>query len=157
MNRGRLTAAWTTLTIAFALHVWDEAAHGFLAMYTPVAAAIRARLGGFPLPPDYTRTSWLLTLGCIIAVLFALLPGVRRRGEWVVPAAYAYATVQLLNAVAHTMISIAARRVTAGTWTAPLLFVPAWWLAREAHAAAKSRPSRSSTTHSTAPPPIIPN
>jgi hypothetical protein len=41
---------WFALTIAFALHMVDEAATGFLNVYNPTVTAMRARFSWFPMP-----------------------------------------------------------------------------------------------------------
>lgn len=135
----RLALAWTALTGAFALHVWDEAAHNFLAMYNPVAASLRARLGPIPFPPVFTFRTWLTGLLVALMLLLALVPAVRRGGRWVVPAAYAYAAVHIVNGTGHILIAIASGRLAPGVWSAPLLLVAASWLAREASSVARRR------------------
>jgi len=141
----RVSVAWAGLTVAFALHVWDEAAHNFLDMYNPVAAALRVRLGGVPFPPVFTFATWLGTLLGALLLLTGAIPLVRHGGRWVVPAAYVYAGVHLLNAFGHLAISIAQRRLAPGAWSAPVLAIAAGYLTIEARSVPKaSRPARSS-------------
>lgn len=137
----RLALAWTALTGAFALHVWDEAAHDFLAMYNPVAASMRARLSPVPFPPVFTYRAWLTALLTALVVLLALVPVVRRGGRWVVPAAYIYAAVHVANGLGHIVIALATRRLAPGVWSAPLLLVAASWLGSEARAASRRHDS----------------
>src|SRR6476620_7947564 len=110
----RLALAWTALTGAFALHVWDEAAHDFLAMYNPVAASLRARLSPVPFPPVFTYRIWLTALLCGLVLLLALVPAVRRGGRWVVPASYLHAAVHLANGMGHIVITLARGRLARG-------------------------------------------
>lgn len=137
----RLALAWTALTGAFALHVWDEAAHDFLAMYNPVAASLRARLSPVPFPPVFTYRVWLTALLCGLVLLLALVPAVRRGGRWVVPASYMYAAVHLANGMGHILITLARGRLAPGVWSAPLLLVAASWLVWEARGVSRRRGS----------------
>ena len=66
----RVGWAWLALCFALALHVWDEAAHDFLAVYNPNAAAIRASLPWLPVP-QFTYTEWrngLIVAACAVGV-----------------------------------------------------------------------------------------
>lgn len=133
----RLALAWTALTGAFALHVWDEAAHNFLAMYNPVATSLRARLSPVPFPPVFDYRTWLIALLSALVLLLALVPVVRRGGRWVVPAAYMYAAVHVANGMGHIVVSLASGRLAPGVLSAPLLLVAASWLVWEARAASR--------------------
>ena len=135
----RVALAWTALTGAFALHVWDEAAHDFLAMYNPVAASLRARLAPVPFPPVFTFRVWLIGLLVAVTLLLALVPAVQRGRRWVVPAAYVYAAIHIVNGVGHILISIATRRLAPGVWSAPVLLATASWLVWEARSVSRSR------------------
>jgi hypothetical protein len=42
-RRGGFGWSWFALTVAFALHVTDEASTGFLSVYNPTVTALRAR------------------------------------------------------------------------------------------------------------------
>lgn len=137
----RLALAWTALTGAFALHVWDEAAHDFLAMYNPVAASLRARLSPVPFPPVFTYGTWLTALLSALLLLLALVPVVRRGGRWVVPAAYVYAAVHVANGMGHIVTALASGRLVPGVLSAPFLLVAASWLVWEARAVSRRRGS----------------
>ena len=139
VHNTRLALAWTALTVAFALHVWDEAAHNFLAMYNPAAASLRARLGAVPFPPTFTFRTWLTGLLVGLALLLMLVPAVRRGGRWVVPAAYIYAAVHILNGTGHIVMSIASGHLAPGVLSAPLLLVTASWLVSEAGSVSRLR------------------
>ncbi|MGA9304358.1 MAG: hypothetical protein WBW31_03025, partial [Candidatus Sulfotelmatobacter sp.] len=41
-------SAWFALCVAFALHIFDEASSGFLAVYNPTVTILRGRWGWFP-------------------------------------------------------------------------------------------------------------
>ena len=136
-SHARLSAAWAALTVAFALHVWDEAANNFLDLYNPVANALRTRFGGGLFPPVFTFSAWLSGLVGALLLLAAAVPFVRRGGRWVVPAAYVYATVHLLNACGHLAISAVQRRLAPGAWSSPVLLVTAVYLGIEARSVSR--------------------
>ena len=69
----RWGVSWVALTAGFALHVADEAANDFLAVYNPAVRAIRARLPLLPLP-TFTFSVWLTGLILAVAILAALSP-----------------------------------------------------------------------------------
>jgi len=116
------------LTIAFALHVLDEATHDFLAVYNPSARAIRARLGGIPFPPVFTFRVWLSSLIAGVIVLAILTPAVQPQRRWLLPLAYVYATIHVLNAFGHLGSSMVYGRLMPGVLSSPVLLCAASWL-----------------------------
>jgi hypothetical protein len=126
---------WFALTIAFALHVLDEASTGFLAVYNPTVIAMRARWGWFPMPTFEFR-EWLVGLIIGVAVCFALTPFAARGVGWMRPLAWFYAVVQLSNAMGHTIGTILGHTVESvtfsrpapGFYSAPFLFIGSIWL-----------------------------
>jgi hypothetical protein len=64
---------WFALTVAFVLHVLDEASTGFLNIYNPTVTAMRARFALFPMPTFGFR-AWLVGLMAGVALCFALTP-----------------------------------------------------------------------------------
>jgi hypothetical protein len=119
--------AWLALTAALAVHVADEAAHDFLSLYNPIAAAIRAALPFLPLP-TFTVTSWLASLAVAVAVLGALSTAAFRGARWAVPASAVYAGVMTVNGLLHLTGSLLLGRLLPGVYSSPLLLVAAVWL-----------------------------
>jgi hypothetical protein len=127
--------AWFVLTVAFALHVFDEATTGFLAVYNPTVIAMRARWGWFPMPTFEFR-EWLVALIFGVAVCFALTPLVARGVRWMRPLAWLYAVIQLSNAMGHTIgtilghtvASVTFSRPAPGFYSSPFLFIGSVWL-----------------------------
>ena len=78
--------AWFALTVAFALHVIDEAVTGFLGIYNPTVLALRQRWGWFPMPTFQFR-EWLVGLLIAIAFCLALTPLAARGVRWLRPLA----------------------------------------------------------------------
>src|SRR5215475_2182746 len=88
--------AWFALTIAFALHVLDEATTGFLDIYNPTVTAMRARFSWFPMPTFQFR-EWLVGLSAGVALCFALTPFAARNARWLRPLAWFYGLIMLCN------------------------------------------------------------
>lgn len=120
--------AWLALSIAFGLHVADEASHQFLAWYNPIAKRIRSRLGGLPFPPVFTFWPWLLGLLAVTAVALLLTPMAYRRASWLEPVALAFALINVGNGLLHLVASAKLGRRVPGVLSAPLLFASALWL-----------------------------
>jgi hypothetical protein len=127
--------AWLALTIAFALHVLDEACTGFLNIYNPTVTAIRARFAWFPMPTFGFR-EWLIGLMVAVAICFALTPIASQNVRALRPPAWLYALIMLFNAVGHTattimghtVASVSVARPAPGFYSSPLLFIGSVWL-----------------------------
>src|ERR1700758_4013921 len=102
--------AWFALTVAFALHVFDEATTGFLQVYNPTVSAMRGRWGWFPMPTFQFR-EWLIGLIAGVAVCFALTPLAARGSRWLRPLAWFSAAIMFFNALGHTLFTILGRTV----------------------------------------------
>ncbi len=126
---------WFALTVAFALHVWDEAATGFLNVYNPTVTALRERWGWFPMPTFQFR-EWLVGLMVAVLLCFALTALAARGVGWMRPLAWVYAGIQFLNALGHTLGTIAGHTVEAvrfvrpapGFYSSPFLLAASVWL-----------------------------
>lgn len=131
----RLGLAWLFLTVAFGLHILDEALTGFLSVYNPTVAALRAQYSWFPMP-QFDFNSWLWGLICFLLVLFGLTPFFFSNMRWVRPMGYLMAVIQILNAAGHTLGTIAGQTVASvrfprpapGFYSSPLLLITALYL-----------------------------
>ncbi len=127
--------AWVALTVAFALHVVDEASTGFLNVYNPTVAAMRERWTWFPMPMFGYR-EWLVGLILAVAVLSTLTPGATHNARWLRPLAWLYALIMFFNGVGHiavtilghTFASIPVSRPAPGFYSSPLLLIGSAWL-----------------------------
>ncbi|MFZ0863481.1 MAG: hypothetical protein WCA27_05195 [Candidatus Sulfotelmatobacter sp.] len=127
--------AWFALTVAFALHVFDEATTGFLTVYNPTVTAMRARWEWFPMPTFEFR-EWLVGLILAVALCFALTPLASRGVRWMRPLAWLYAAIQFFNAMGHTIGTIRGHTVASvtfprpapGFYSSPFLFLGSVWL-----------------------------
>jgi hypothetical protein len=126
---------WLLLCLAFALHVWDEAAHDFLSYYNSTVLALYGHFSWFP-RMDLQFRSWLAGLLVANLVLLALTPWACRNARWLRPLAYAFAGIQLLNGTGHILAAIRGHTVPSvqfeglapGVYTAPLLIALAAYL-----------------------------
>lgn len=127
--------AWLALTVAFALHVLDEASTGFLDIYNPTVAAMRARFAWFPMPAFAFR-EWLVGLIIAVAICLSLTPLAYRNLRGLRPLAWLYALVMLLNAIGHTATTIMGHTVAnvtfarpaPGFYSSPFLLIGSVWL-----------------------------
>lgn len=126
---------WLALTVAFACHVFDEAATGFLSVYNPTVTAMRERWGWFPMPVFQFR-EWLLGLVAAVLLCFALTPLAARNARLLRPVAWFYALVMLFNGLGHTLFTILGHTVQSvtfprpapGFYSSPLLLIGSVWL-----------------------------
>lgn len=126
---------WFALTVAFALHVVDEASTGFLRIYNPTVMALRERWGWFPMPTFQFR-EWLVGLIVAVVVCFALTPLAARNARWLRPLAWLYGLIMFFNGVGHTLVTILGHtlagitvaRPAPGFYSSPFLFIGSLWL-----------------------------
>jgi hypothetical protein len=126
---------WLALSLAFALHVADEALTGFLAVYNPTVTAMRARWGWFPMP-NFEFREWLVGLILGVVLCFALTPLAFRGVRALRPLAWFLAGIMFLNGLGHTLFTILGRTVESvrfarpapGFYSSPLLIGAALWM-----------------------------
>ena len=115
--------AWIGFALVLALHVADEAAHAFLAVYNPIARAIRLRLPLLPIP-TFRFSVWLGGLSAGIALLLALSPLAFAGAAWLRTAAIWLALlVGIGNGILHIAGSLWYRRFMPGLYSAPLMIL----------------------------------
>jgi len=113
--------AWVLFALAVAVHVADEAAHGFLAVYNPTVRAVRARLP-FLLIPTFSFPVWIGGLAAGIALLFLLSPLAFAGDAHLRLIAWPLAIlVGLGNGLGHVVMSACRRQRLPGVCSAPLL------------------------------------
>lgn len=128
-------SAWFALCLAFALHIFDEATTGFLAVYNPTVTKLRGSWGWFPMPTFEFR-QWLAGLIVACGVLFCLTPVAARGMRGLRPLAWAYAVIMFLNGLGHTLATILGHTVASvkfprpapGFYSSPFLFGASIWL-----------------------------
>ena len=136
--------AWVALGLALALHVADEAAHDFLALYNPTALALQARLGGIPFPPTFSFATWLTGLALAVVTWLAFAPLAYRGHRWLLPLAIGLSILHIANGLVHGLTSLWLARPAPGVWSAPLLVASAVWMltvVRHVRRRASRRPS----------------
>ena len=135
--------AWIGLALALAVHVVDEAAHDFLAVWNPAVETMRSRFAWVPLP-TFTFSVWMGGLAAGIVLLLALSPFAFRARPWMRPASFALGTVMVANALAHLAASMVGGWWAPGVCSSPLLLVAAallMWRARPSAPTGRARPS----------------
>lgn len=138
----RFGAAWLLLTAALAFHVADEALTDFLSIYNPTVESIRQQLPFFPMP-TFTFRGWLTGLIIAVVVLSALSVAAFHGQRRMLPLAYVFGTLMLLNGCGHIAGSIYLGRLMPGVYTAPLLLAGSLHLivrARQMQTASNARP-----------------
>lgn len=132
----RLGLAWIAMWVALAIHVFDEAVTGFLAVYNPTVLALHAKLG-FWLMPTFDFRNWLTSLALGILLLASLTPLAFRNVRWLRALCYFVAIVLgILNALGHTIGTVLGHTVQSvrfprpapGFYSSPLLFLAAVYL-----------------------------
>lgn len=124
--------AWVALAAALALHVTDEAAHNFLAIYNPAVRAIRARLPFLPVP-TFTFPVWLGGLIAGVCLLLLLAPLAYRGSRRLAMAAIPLGVLMVLNGCGHLAASVYTRTLVAGVWSSPALIAVSIWLVVSAY------------------------
>jgi len=135
--------AWLLLCVAFALHIWDEAAHDFLSYYNATVLTLYGRFSWFP-RTDMTFRQWLTGLLVAITIFLALTPFALRNARWLRPFAYLFAGIQFANGAGHILTTIWGGTVPSvrfegagpGFYTAPLLLLSSaglFWRLRTTH------------------------
>ncbi len=127
---GSFARGWLALWAGFALHVLDEAANDFLALYNPAVRAIRDALPWLPLP-TFSFAGWLAMLVAALLVLLALTPAARRGAGWLRPVGFAFCVVMIGNGLLHVAASAYLGRPVAGVYSAPLLLLAGAFLWRD--------------------------
>lgn len=122
-NHRALGHAWILLCAALALHVFDEATTGFLAIYNPTVIGLRERLGWWPMP-TFQFGEWLVGLILVCVVLLVLSNAVARGVTGTRALAYGFAILMLFNAAGHTLATIFGRTVASVTFPRP---APGFW------------------------------
>jgi hypothetical protein len=126
----KLGIAWVLLCSALALHVFDEASTGFLAVYNPTVVALRERLGYWPMPTFEFR-GWLTGLIVAVVALFLCSPFVFLGQRWIRPVFYALAVIMLLNGLGHSWFTVLGHTVSSvhfprpapGFYSSPFLLI----------------------------------
>lgn len=136
MNLGtpnhRFGVWWLAFGYTLALHVLDEAAHNFLAVYNPHALAIRRALPFLPIPV-FTFPSWIASLLCGLTIWLALAPLAFRGNKWhrwlAIPVSM---LAGIANGLSHILSSIYLRRFMPGVFSAPLILLSGIMLLKSA-------------------------
>lgn len=122
--KNRNALAWVLMVCAGAIHVADEAAHGFLSFYNPLVRDLRDSLGFWPMP-TFSFKAWLAGLIVAILISFAVTPLVARGRRLIRVVVTVLGIIMVLNAMAHMLGSVYFGYLLPGFWSSPLLLATA--------------------------------
>ena len=123
----RNVPAWLLMTLAIAIHVFDEAMNGFLPFYNSSVTAVRDRFPFFP-APTFSFELWLGGLIAAILLCFGLTILVARGGRAIRWAATLLGIIMIINALGHLSGSLYFGRIIPGAYSSPILFLSAVYL-----------------------------
>jgi len=132
---GNFGLAWFFCAVAFALHIWDEAAHDFVDYYNATALALYGHFSWFP-RIDVGFHTWLVIFVLTNLALFGLTPWAFRDVLWLRPLAYAVVFLSLADGTGHVLVTIRGQTVPSvrlegvspGFYTSPLVLFSATYL-----------------------------
>ncbi len=130
-RKPRYAVAWVALTLALAVHVFDEALHDFLAFYNPIAMSLRDALL-WTWMPTFEFSVWLGGLICALAALLSMSCLAFYGARWMVWASIPYGLLMCANGALHLSASWYLQKLVPGVWSAPLLLLCGGWLLYEA-------------------------
>jgi protein-S-isoprenylcysteine O-methyltransferase Ste14 len=117
------------LCLHLAAHAVEEALNGFVDVWNPFLAWVRARTG---LPtPQFVYADWLTMLVIGIVVLTAMTPLVARGVRGFRVGSYLFAVLMIANGVNHLASPLYLGRFLPGQFTSPLLILASIWLILE--------------------------
>jgi Protein of unknown function with HXXEE motif len=135
MNPRNFGLAWFIFSVAFALHIWEEAAHDFIGYYNAKVLTLYSRVSWFP-RIDVGFRAWLTAFVLANLLLFALTPLALRGVRWLRPLGYALTGFGLANGIGHVFYTIRGQAVSSarfdgvspGFYTSLLLLLSATYL-----------------------------
>jgi hypothetical protein len=110
LSAKNLGPAWFLFSIAFALHIWEEAVYDFIGYYNAAVLTLYGHFSWFP-RIDVGFRPWLTTLVLINVLLFTLTPLAFRGVPWLRPVGYALTVLGLATGVGHLLLTIRGRVV----------------------------------------------
>jgi hypothetical protein len=119
--------SWIVLCLMFAIHVFDEAIHGFLSVYNPIVASIR-RQYPFLLFPIFNFREWLILLIAAVVILLVFSLFAFWEARWMKPLSYIFSVIMILNGLLHISGSIVLGEKIPGVYSSPLLIAAGVYL-----------------------------
>ena len=119
--------SWVLLCLAFAVNLFDEAIHHFLALYNPIVLSVHGQFSLLPPPTSHFQT-WLTVLVIVIVALLALSIYAFQASRWMRPLSYLFAIVMMVNGLLHIAGSIIVKAAIPGVITSPLILLAAGYL-----------------------------
>ncbi len=116
----RFGLAWLLLSLALGLHATDEALTDFLSFYNPMVESLRERFGWWPMP-TFTFERWITGLTVVVILLLVLSRVAYAGKRWLLPLAFFYGALMVLNGLGHMLGSVYFGRLLPGFFSSPLL------------------------------------
>ena len=126
---GAQARAWLYVCLHLAAHGVEEALHGFVDVWNPFLASVRARTA-LPLP-HFVYGDWLTVLVIGVAALTGMTPLVARGVRGFRIGSYVFAILMIVNGVNHLASPLYLGRFLPGQFTSPLLILTSIWLMLE--------------------------
>lgn len=121
-----LGLAWFYLCCLLVAHGVEEAMGGFVDVWNPVLATVRATTG-LPLP-QFQISVWLGCLVVVVLVLLALTAFAFRTPMSMTTASVVFGAIMIVNGVNHLASPLYLGRFLPGQFTSPLLIASGTWL-----------------------------
>lgn len=118
---------WLALWGALLLHVVEEAAHDFRAVYDPAVETIRRDVSLPGLPP-FPFEAWIVFLVVSLVVLLALTLPAYRGARWLRSGAFVFSAVMFANGLIHIVGSLLLWWPVPGVLSSPLLIAGSVYL-----------------------------
>jgi hypothetical protein len=125
--KDRNAVAWLLLTLALALHIFDEAMTGFLQFYNPLVSDT-GKLFGLLRLPMFTFGIWIGGLSVLILICLSMTLLVRRGGKIIRVICTAFGLLMIFNSLGHILGSIYYGRLLPGFMSSPILFLAALYV-----------------------------
>jgi hypothetical protein len=119
--------------------VADEGLGGFLGVCNSLVRSLHARLAFFPFP-TFTFKVWLTGLTLAVWLPLALSVLAFRGARWMIPLAFVFAALMLLNGLAHIGGSLYMQHSMPAVYSAPPLLAGSVYLLAQAWAQRVSVP-----------------
>lgn len=120
----KLGIAWMALVLAFAIHVVEEMATGFLPFYNSLVVSVRESYPAFPMP-TFAFPVWLVSLCIALVALLLSSPLVFEGRRFMRPVAYMFGVAMVASAVGHIVGSFYFGTAIPGAYSAPVLLIAA--------------------------------
>jgi hypothetical protein len=118
--RDKLSVAWLLFVLSLLLHIIDEAVNNFLDFFNPMVLKIKEQISFIPLPV-FTFNLWISGLILAIIILLLITFFVYNRTRFLFPLIKIFATLMIINGLAHIIGSVYFDKILPGFISSPIL------------------------------------